>query len=454
MINSAAGSEVPMRFPGEAGRAERADVPRGAVPAKWTVLAYISGDNDLESSMVNELLQMERVGSTDEVSIVAQIDRRTVEDGSGETRPGIDGDWETAKRYHIEKGVANPSQMVEMVSPEGESYFDLKYNTAVIVSPPAADLGEVNMAHPKTLREFLEWGIRNHPAEHYILIFADHGAGYMGAIVDEKSRALMSLPEMKLAISEAEKETGRKLDIIGFDACLMGTAEVAYEFKDLAKILVASQEVEAAPGWPIADILEKMSIENRGRTASPEEIARMIVSESAEAPDTTFTMAAIDLEKMDELKDAVERLAVDLIDPSVSAGMLQKSFSEAKRFGDPSAHPTGDLADMVDLCTHIAGIEATPGDLVRRDCNDLIGKVKASVISEQHNGHGMDEAHGLSIYAPDDSSLFDPFAHIDPLSGSCDQSGRFSYHQVDFSRDSNWEALIKGKFKDCSLKIV
>jgi hypothetical protein len=305
------------------------------------------------------------------------------------------------------------------------------------------------MADPKTLREFLKWGMENYAAEHYILIFADHGAGYLGAIVDEKSRALLSLPEMKMAIGEAEKETGRKLDIIGFDACLMGTAEVAYELKDLAEILVASQAVEAAPGWPVAEILQKLVTESKGRTVSPVELAGMIVNESGKTPDNTSTMAAIDLEKMGNLKDSVEHLAVDLLDPSLSPVQLRKCFEGAQRFADPSAPPIGDLTDMVDLCAHIAGNEAIGSDRVRRDCSELIRSVNESVISEQHNGYGVDGAHGLSIYAPADAMRFDPCAFTNPVSGAYDPEGTFSYHHVDFSRGSNWESLVRGKFRVC-----
>ncbi len=43
---------------------------------KWTVMVYMAGDNNLDSNGVEDLSEMKRVGSTDQVAIVAQFDRK------------------------------------------------------------------------------------------------------------------------------------------------------------------------------------------------------------------------------------------------------------------------------------------------------------------------------------------------------------------------------------------
>ncbi|OPX67211.1 MAG: Clostripain family protein [Methanomassiliicoccales archaeon PtaB.Bin215] len=45
------------------------------VPAKWTLLIYMDGDNNLEPYMVNNFLQMAQIGSDANVSVVVQFDR-------------------------------------------------------------------------------------------------------------------------------------------------------------------------------------------------------------------------------------------------------------------------------------------------------------------------------------------------------------------------------------------
>src|SRR6185503_17130289 len=66
--------------------------------AKWLVLAYMAGDNDLEGFAVGDVKEMEKVGSRPgEVEVVVQIDRAAGYDRS-------DGDWRGTRRYHVTRG--------------------------------------------------------------------------------------------------------------------------------------------------------------------------------------------------------------------------------------------------------------------------------------------------------------------------------------------------------------
>ena len=66
-----------------------------AQKAKWTVMIYISGDNDLEDYVVKDLeLELAPTGSSATVQIFALVDRG----------PGYDtsyGDWQTTKLFHV-----------------------------------------------------------------------------------------------------------------------------------------------------------------------------------------------------------------------------------------------------------------------------------------------------------------------------------------------------------------
>ena len=77
--------------------------------AQWTFMTYIS-DSDLEYFSIEDMIEMERVGSTDEVNIVVQIDR-----WDGYDKPDwndeSNGDWETAKRYLITKATILTSRV-------------------------------------------------------------------------------------------------------------------------------------------------------------------------------------------------------------------------------------------------------------------------------------------------------------------------------------------------------
>lgn len=61
---------------------------------------------------------------------------------------------------------------------------------------------------------------------------------------------------MKNVFTEAAKSLPNKhFDIIGFDACLMNTLEVAFPLKDIANILVGSEETEPNAGWAYDEML-------------------------------------------------------------------------------------------------------------------------------------------------------------------------------------------------------
>ncbi len=107
-----------------------------AAQAKWTVMVYISGDNNLEDYVVKDLeLELAPTGSSANVQVVALADRG----------PGYDtsrGDWQTTKLYHVTTGMIADS------------------------ASAVADWGERNMGDQQTLIDFVTWSKTNYPADH------------------------------------------------------------------------------------------------------------------------------------------------------------------------------------------------------------------------------------------------------------------------------------------------
>lgn len=105
----------------------------------------------------------------------------------------------------------------------------------------------VSMTDPDTLSSFIKYCSSNFPANRNELVFWDHGGGSVtGYGYDEKHAGSGS---MDLAeIDKALKNGGVKFDFIGFDACLMATAENALMLNDHADYLIASEETEPGIG--------------------------------------------------------------------------------------------------------------------------------------------------------------------------------------------------------------
>ncbi|MCB0163356.1 MAG: hypothetical protein KDI79_03955 [Anaerolineae bacterium] len=211
----------------------------------WLVMLYQDADDQiLEQDIYVDLNEAERVGSSDQVQIVAQIDR---------FRAGYqgDGNWATAKRFYVTQD----------------------NNLQRIASKELADLGEVNMADGATLVDFVTWAVDNFPADKYVLIMSDHGMGWPGGWSDPDpgGRGDPSIPlaaalgnqfylmELDDALGEIQARTGMdKFELIGMDACLMGHLEVFSALAPHSRYAVASQEVEPSLGWAYTGFLQAL----------------------------------------------------------------------------------------------------------------------------------------------------------------------------------------------------
>ncbi|MBO4411684.1 MAG: peptidase C11 [Lachnospiraceae bacterium] len=118
--------------------------------------------------------------------------------------------------------------------------------------------GNKKILSPDTLSGFIKYCKKQFPANRYDLILWDHGGGSVtGYGYDEKNASSGS---MKLnQIAAALKDGGVKFDFVGFDACLMATAETALMLEPYADYMIASEEAEPGVGWYYTDWLTKLN---------------------------------------------------------------------------------------------------------------------------------------------------------------------------------------------------
>ena len=86
--------------------------------------------------------------------------------------------------------------------------------------------------------------------------FAEYGHKVYGIEVNEARMNTIrsgNLPFLEPGLDEALKDAGVKFDFIGFDACLMATAETALMLAEHADYLIASEETEPGVGWYYTD---------------------------------------------------------------------------------------------------------------------------------------------------------------------------------------------------------
>ncbi len=336
----------------------------------WTFMVYLDGDNDLEGAGIEDFLEMSSIGSTEDVNIVVQFDRIAGYDSSY-------GDWSGTKRFFIAKGMApTPANAV-------------------------MDLGEANMGNPATLVNFVNWSKASFPAEKYALILWNHGGGWRARSKAELWRERLEKKKEKIifkAVCWDDTNSGdclymdevqRALNssggagLIGFDACLMGMVEVAYEIRNYGQVMVGSEETEPWGGWPYNGILGDLTA---NPSWTPSQLGSAIVDDYYRAYGNDQTQSAINLTRMNTLANTISTFALTM--------------------------------------TNYWNTNRTK---VRNAAANVMTGINNTIINEQH-GTEWPGAHGLAIYFPADGGSFNP-----------DYNGSI----IDFPKDTQWEEFLQ-----------
>ena len=270
------------------------------------------------------------------------------------------------------------------------------------------DLGSVPMTDPDTLTGYIQWCAKNYPADRYELIFWDHGGGSIsGYGYDEK---FASSGSMGLAgINTALKNAGVTFDFIGFDACLMATAETALMLTPYADYLIASEETEPGVGWYYTNWLTEFG----KNTSKPTiEIGQKIVDDfvdvcAQKCRGQLTTLSVIDLAELEKTVPAKLTAFAQSTSQLIQAKEYQTvsgARSGAREFAQSSR------IDQIDL-VHLA-----------RNLGTAEGKALAdallSAVKYNRTSSNMTNAYGVSIYFP-----YQKLSNVDRAVASYQQIG-------------------------------
>lgn len=142
------------------------------------------------------------------------------------------------------------------------------------------------------------------PSESYGLIFGSHASGWMEGTSVSSSKAFgndggysIDIPDLADVLLSA---FSGKLDFILFDACMMGTAEVGYEFRNVADYVIGSAMETPVAGYPYDRILPVLYGDASGFSRACSEFISF-----NEANGDWGTCALMDCSQMEQLADAV-----------------------------------------------------------------------------------------------------------------------------------------------------
>jgi len=245
------------------------------ITREWTVMFFLASDNPLAPGTVPHLKAMKSAGYHPEVNVIAQFDPNT------ENVPVHIFDVNRMEKLDNPNTVnigfsANDSLVRNLLS---DKLWDENVNTKIKEmmkgtldfksAVPSKKMSQDR--NPKeSLGEFVKFCADNYPARHYMLFLIGHGLAVgddlflfdeHGSTKDGDSgpRSLL-LKELRTILEEFDtkvKGTG-KLELIGFHACSMSGAEVAFELKGKANYMLASQGTSYLHSWPYRQILIRL----------------------------------------------------------------------------------------------------------------------------------------------------------------------------------------------------
>ena len=250
-----------------------------------------------------------------------------------------------------------------------------------------------NMTDPDNLAFFLEYGYNNYKADNYGLILWDHGGGPIyGYGVDEyHSNDSLTIEKMKRALKDSPFSGENKLEFIGFDACLMGSVEVAYSLSEYADYMIASEESEPGGGWDYS-FLGEISASTDAQT-----LGKLIVDfyDDCYAKNRFIngtSMAVLKLNKIDNVEKYLNEL-FSKIDNNldIDYSSISRSRRTSKSFGrEADEEYTYDLIDLVDLIDKLPSKYSDAANNLKNAISDFVVYQKTD----------LENTNGVSIYFP------------------------------------------------------
>ena len=343
----------------------------------------------------------------------------------------------------------------------------------------------------KALENFIGYCQENSPAKHYLLFLVGHGMVVANDtfLYDEHPRSSIALNDFGDLIRNFTKTISGEgsLELICLHSCSMSSIEVAYELRDTAKYMIASEGYSYVGSWPYRQLLKKIFNTTHEAKDKPldESAVQTLIQKIYEltlynAPDFAYsgyshdlTLCSLDGPKIERLVEHLRKLTGYLkqslkTDRGQQLILLAHLKSQAfwrdeytdiydfcrclKELCDQSLKELNDfygclkeLCDLKELNDCHLGVDASLKE-VSDSCQAVMDEWEQQpeqpfdrlVVLSDNFGWQYQFAHGLSIYFP----------WIRPL--SYDETGPFENYQnyaFNQARENSWDTFLEAYWK-------
>lgn len=289
----------------------------------------------------------------------------------------------------------------------------------------------VSMGSPESLAGFVNYVYENYPADQYALILWNHGNGPLIGYGKDMlfGNDSLTLSEMQTAMNQTPFGTGKKLSWVGFDACLMSSAELACIWGSYADYLVASQEVEPSFGWNYNVLKEYGSMEDTkflSYLADGYMNTCLSYYEEHGYEHRDTTLSCLDLSYANHLEQNINNLFQKASkDVGTRYNLLAQRRVATRALGRASTGSEYDLIDLRDMAEHLQSVYP-------EETAALLETLEQMVVKNSTNAS---HTCGISLYYP----FYNKFYYEDSWKAVYDNLGVFhSYGEYLDSYQEHW----------------
>ena len=376
---------------------------------EWCIFTYMAGDNNLSPYGMKDIIEMQETGSSEQCDCLVEYDT------SGEL-----------EQYN--KDVTIRYKITEKDPITGKAL------RAVVERLPETDSGD-----PKTLTKGLKWMQTYSQANHNVVVLWNHGSGFRvdradetavgtrprgkkgplfnhgvsgqsgrDVLIDDISGSSQDTVDLVNAISKAGFSESKKIDILGFDACLMNLIEIAYDMSRYANFMVGSEELEPGEGWPYAQDLEALNTPGIDAQALSKEFVDNYDKYYRNREDAwPVTQSAIDLSKVDQLAKSIDRLGKALkatLDKNYDGTMtlISKMREKVQMYA-----PSHDYDDYVD-CGDWASLckKNIQDNNIKEAADEVLNNLRHAVIANKYQGTSVQYSQGVTMWFPENQHKY------------------------------------------------
>ena len=431
--------------------------------AAWTVMVYLAGDNNLTTECMFALTEMKQAAVGNQLNVIAQFDP---------SDPHL-----PTHRYEIKRRGKKKSFRQDIIDracyfgSNGEVKFTKESSNAEALAVKrkwerdhhCAALDSANLTgapekeqvitddtdtgSPVTLYNFISFCLEHYPAEHYLVVLSGHAGGterdYL--MKDESSAGSLTFNELKNVFQRVKDELGRPIDILGMDNCLMSMAEICYELRGVAEIVVGCESFSPASGWPYREVLERLANDFVSPDLQP---GQWLVAEAAKAivkeyinyysnywlAGLSVTQSALNIRKVETLHELIDGLAKAMEQQLVQEWEETRNADGSRRvrqFHDAlllahweaQSYNGEQFVDLFDFCDCLE-VRLRTGAIAEqcRKLKDFI--CKEFVLTSCYSGAVYQYSYGVSLYFPW-SHVAPSYWNLDFNGPDCEGWGRF-----------------------------